>query len=435
MVQDFSYPRNDPVLASVNDAIDSDKFLTEWGTFDRMSELILSVPCDAQAAAFDITAAYRITPIAPAEQHMLCVSWRGKIYLDFAASFGMRSSCGIFGSIADMLLAIYRGSGFQLTLKWVDDFITIRLRNDTRTEADFIALTAALGVPWSIKKTKAFASTQRYIGFDWNLADKTVAMPVEKLARTIELTQAWLVPLASFGATEAARLHGKLAHISSIYPLIRPFLRSIARFASHFTSTRARLHPPGPLTRDLSWVLSLIRKLPNKLPLTRDGPVDLQWWGDASTSFGIGVCIGSFYGVWPWAPGFIVGPRRSHDIGWAEAVAVDLGLCMAMHHGLLINLPRDRACLLVRSDNTGVVAVVNKGRSRNENTNEVLKHIYTNLASLRLRLVATFIPSRENITDALSRGDVPSFLHGFPSAATPSSLPLPAYLTGKLMSP
>ncbi|KAJ7697729.1 hypothetical protein B0H17DRAFT_838717, partial [Mycena rosella] len=64
----------------------------------------------------------------------------------------------------------------------------------------------------------------------------------------------------------------------------------------------------------------------------------------------------------------------------------------------------------VRSDNSGVVAVTNKGRSKSRETNKILKHIYSLQAQNRVRIRSEYVPSRENISDALSRGDIPAFL-------------------------
>ncbi|OJA18928.1 hypothetical protein AZE42_12981, partial [Rhizopogon vesiculosus] len=50
-----------------------------------------------------------------------------------------------------------------------------------------MALTAYCGVPWSLEKLRPFALIQRYIGFDWNLEEKTVAIPEEKLSKTQNL--------------------------------------------------------------------------------------------------------------------------------------------------------------------------------------------------------------------------------------------------------
>jgi hypothetical protein len=43
--------------------------------------------------------------------------------------------------------------------------------------------------------------------------------------------------------------------------------------------------------------------------------VDIDWWGDASTSFGIGVVIKEHVAISKYTPGFQVGPKRAFDIG------------------------------------------------------------------------------------------------------------------------
>ncbi len=122
------------------------------------------------------------------------------------------------------------------------------------------------------------------------------------------------------------------------------------------------------------------------------------------------------------------------DIGWAEAVAVELGLRVALQHGLLEMRPSNRARILVRSDNSGVVAVVNKGRSRSTQTNAVLQETYLLLAEEGVSLVCEYVSTRDNITDALSQGDITAFLSGFPTACEQTTCMLPPHLEGKLRS-
>lgn len=291
LIQDMSYPRNNPNLPSVNASINSDDFPTEWGTFSQTAEMILSLPPGCMAATFDITAAYRITPIRPLQQNALCIFWKGKVYVDRAVMFGLSSSAGVFGSVADMLVAIYRALHFGPMKKWVDDFFVVRLPQQTWTESDFIDVTARLGVPWSLQKTRTLSSRQRFIGFDWDLTRKSVCLPPDKRSSILSLVASWSSSEATFSMKEAASFHGKLVHVSLIYPLIRPFLSSITHFQSTFLSHRARLHPPSRLIADLTWVRYIINQLPNELPLSHSAPVDIQWWGDASTSFGIGVVV------------------------------------------------------------------------------------------------------------------------------------------------
>ena len=110
----MSFPRNNPNIASVNAGVNSDNFPTSWGTFDSTAELILSLPPGCVAATFDITAAYRLTPVHPNQQHALCIFWKGLVYVDRAVMFGLTSSTGVFGAVADMLVAIYGAANFGL---------------------------------------------------------------------------------------------------------------------------------------------------------------------------------------------------------------------------------------------------------------------------------------------------------------------------------
>jgi hypothetical protein len=108
------------------------------------------------------------------------------VYVDWAVMFGLASSAGVFGAIANMLVALYKAAGFIRILKWVDNFFVICLPNEDWTEQDFIALTAAFGVPWS-KKMRPLSTVQRYIGFDWNLKAHTVALPHEKFMKILQV--------------------------------------------------------------------------------------------------------------------------------------------------------------------------------------------------------------------------------------------------------
>jgi hypothetical protein len=173
-------------ITSINHGINPDAFPTAWGSFDAMAALILLLPAGCVAATFDISAAYRLTPIRPDQQHHLCILWEGLVYVDWAVIFGLASRTGVFGAIADMLVALYKAAGFSRILKWVDDFFVIRLPNKDWTEQDFMALTATFGVPWSAKKMRPLSTVQCYIGFDWNLKAHTVALPHKKLTKILQ---------------------------------------------------------------------------------------------------------------------------------------------------------------------------------------------------------------------------------------------------------
>jgi hypothetical protein len=109
----------------MNAGIVLDNFPTVWGNFNSTAALILSLPNGCVAAKFDVLAAYRITPMRILQQFALCIAWQGSVYLDRAAPFGLQSSAGVFGSIANMLVAIYNVLGFGPIQKWVHNFFVI----------------------------------------------------------------------------------------------------------------------------------------------------------------------------------------------------------------------------------------------------------------------------------------------------------------------
>lgn len=429
MIQDLSFPRKDSLHLSVNAGVNSDDFPTAWGTFTIAADLILSLPPGARAATFDISAAYRITPVRPDQQASLCIQWEGKVYVDRAVMFGLASSAGVFGSIADMLVALYQAGGWPHVIKWVDDFFVIQLPGESWSEEEFMAFTGKLGVPWSPTKIRPLSTRQKYIGFIWDLDSKSVALPADKLAAVMDMLHSWIDPSPPVSAKGAASFHGKLVHISSIFSLIRPFLRGLALFAASFAAAYIKKSPSAAVKADLSWVRFIIQASPKSLPLQQSNPIDVQWWGDASSSFGVGVVVSGVWDVWQWTDSTIIGPGRQYDIGWAEAVAVELGLRLVLH----LNLPtvQPGVTVLVRSDNKGVVGAVNRGRSRNAHTNRILKEIYKILAASQIKLSPTYVQSGINRADSLSRGQVADFLSAG-GALHRSSVPLPDHLLGLL---
>lgn len=158
LIQDLSFPRNHTDLFLVNARICSDEFPTEWGSFEATTNLILSLPPRCVTMTFNISAAYRLTQICPDQQNVLCVYWDRLVYVDRAVMFGLSSSAGVFSCVADMLLDIYRAVGFGFVIKWVDNFFTIRPPGQIWSEQEFIKLTGAVGIPWSLSKLWCFSS-------------------------------------------------------------------------------------------------------------------------------------------------------------------------------------------------------------------------------------------------------------------------------------
>jgi len=122
LIQDHSFPRNNPSLPSINSKIDSSLFLCDWGSFIDCFMAVLNAPPGTEVAIFDVDAAHRWMTTAPEDWLHLCIAWGGKVYADHCCCFGCCSSSGIFGRCADASKAIYLYKGVNDILKWADDY-------------------------------------------------------------------------------------------------------------------------------------------------------------------------------------------------------------------------------------------------------------------------------------------------------------------------
>lgn len=191
-----------------------------------------------------------------------------------------------------------------------------------------------------------------------------------------------------------------------------------------------QLPPPPSVSADISWINYLLTLMPNKISLTSDKPININWWGDASSSFRVGIIIGSHWAAWRWGPGVKVGPKQQFDIAWAEAVAVELGLQLALQLSMLTNVANRP--VLIHSHNASIVAVTNRGQACNQEANRILKHIYTLLAENQTWVVAEYVASADNIADPLSRGNIKGFLSRVPGAKSKAKVTLPIHLANLL---
>ena len=111
IIQDLSFPRNDPSRSSVNSQINIDDFKCDWGTFNDVRLIVIDAPVGAEAATLDVDAAFRCCPIIPSQQQSFVIHWNGSFFIDHNAPFGATSASGVFGRVADAKSAILASRG------------------------------------------------------------------------------------------------------------------------------------------------------------------------------------------------------------------------------------------------------------------------------------------------------------------------------------
>ncbi|QRV84972.1 hypothetical protein RhiJN_12988 [Ceratobasidium sp. AG-Ba] len=420
IIQDFSYPRSPGTHPSLNSEIDSDNFTCEWGFFDTVMDIVASAPVGAQAATFDVDAAYRRMPVFPEDQNHIVVSWEGKLYIDHCVPFGAASSNGIFGRCGDAIARIFTLRGMGPVVKWVDDFLFFRFPHESSSappysEDDIYAIAVLLGWPWKLSKTRPFANIFIYLGFEWDIERRTVRITLEKRTKYIQRIKSWLdCTKVSLESTE--KLVGTLVHCTQVSRDGRPHLAGLLSFlASFHRFLKNPFHLLSPSRRarsDVAWWLNHLSESPCSRQIRFPFPTHpIPCYMDASTSFGIGIIVEGHVAAWKLAPDWRT-PGR--DIGWAEMVAVELALTSLTSRGI------HSRSVIFRSDNLGVVYAVQAGRSRNNEQNVVLMRILSLADKFDIDIAISYIPSAENPADKPSRGIVPS---DTPHISWPSQTP------------
>ncbi len=119
LITDLSNPRG----GSVNDGISRDLCSMAYSSVDQAVQCIIRLGRGAVLAKFDLESAYRAVPVHPHNWMLLGMSWRGKVYVDGALPFGLRSAPKLFTAVADGLLWIMGRHGVRESLHYLDDFL------------------------------------------------------------------------------------------------------------------------------------------------------------------------------------------------------------------------------------------------------------------------------------------------------------------------
>ena len=260
IIQDLSFPRNDPTRSSVNVQIDIENFRCDWGTFNDVRSIVIDAPAGSEA---DVDSAFRCCPILPSQQSSFIVHWNNLYYIDHNAPFGATSSGGIFGRIADAKSAILTSKGLGPAKNWVDDFVFFRfpiVSNSipllfSYSLSDIYKLATTLGWPWKESKTRPFSHEFKYLGFVWDLSTKTVQIPTDKKTRYLAKLEPWTEG-QKFSKKEVESTLGTLVHCSLAVPDGRSHLPSFSRFAASFkflSSPFIRRPLSSGVLTDVSW--------------------------------------------------------------------------------------------------------------------------------------------------------------------------------------
>ena len=279
---------------------------------------------------------------------------------------------------------------------------------------DVDAISTRLGIPWERSKDVPFCRVVPFIGFDWDLSNKTVSLQDRKKEKYLTAIVEWRRRKAHT-LEDVQKLYGKLLHTCLVIPEGRAYLTKLESMLGIFRDTPHKpRHPPRHTDNDLLWWLRTL----SKPTLTREIPgaqevADVSAFSDASSSVGVGVVIRDKWRAWALKPGWNADGR---DIGWAEAVGMELLVRI-----ILRDAPSGTR-FKIYGDNRGVVEGWWSGRSRNQHVNEVFKRIHHLLSEHGCMVYTRYVPSASNPADGPSRGVFPELDKLLPPLTLPPEL-------------
>lgn len=269
---------------------------------------------------------------------------------------------------------------------------------------------------WALNKHILFTFIFPYLGFEWDLTNKMVAIPQKKCAKYLACIELWVAG-ASASLKDCQSVLGCLQHCTLILSdgcSHLPLLYHLCSSFKDLSNTFIKHHISPACLEDIAWWRSTLSSEWCGTHISvPPNPLLNSIFVDASTSFGIGLILDGSWLAWKLSEGWRLGDC---NISWAEMVAIDLGLCTLIHSGF-------RDChLIFHSDNQGMVSALKSGCSCNSAQNFILHHIISNFRDHNIWLSLEWVNSSNNLSDDVSQG---IFL---PSARYTHPPPLPAYL-------
>lgn len=97
-------------------------------------DLILTLGVRCKLAKLDLKEAYRSLPVHPADQLKLAIRWNGRVLIDTALPFGLRSAPKLFSALTDGLMWILYSRGVEWGLHYLNDFLLLGLASTSQCQ-------------------------------------------------------------------------------------------------------------------------------------------------------------------------------------------------------------------------------------------------------------------------------------------------------------
>ena len=419
IIHNYSHPHKNAL--SVNSALTNTS--VEYITFKERVALLAEVDWYIKA---DLKNGYRQLPVHPTDWHTQIYSLgRNEYYIDIAMPFGKANSARVFCTWTSAWCKSFKWHfqkyfAFPIALAvYMDDFFGGPIRTESLSEdlkrahtlfTVLIIIGAVTSTLMNLKKSEEPARSKEILGMVFDSKVKACFLAQTKIAKYSKIVSE--VKESGVASSKVLqKIVGYLVYAAWIIPFGRPFISHLSHLIDNKNLKKnIQLDEPALMACDV-WLRLLkgnfgltFNFILGKLPRHKE-----EWFVDASEiGFG-GVCGFSYFRISYGK--FLKGVQlkmRSIFLDMFIAYRELLAVLLAFQVFAII---APKSFIRINSDNTSVVAWLNKGRCLKKPgflllvTTEAIKF------NFGLKVKAVYIKSDHNNTaDTLSRNDTPPWL-------------------------
>ncbi|XP_065145726.1 uncharacterized protein [Paramisgurnus dabryanus] len=421
LIIDLSSPHG-TYVPSINSIIPAPNFSMKYAFIDHAITLIRKAGHGAWLSKADITSAFKVLPIHPEFWHFFGIFWKGAYYFSVCLTFGCRSSPKIFDSLSEALCWILTNNHkLPYVLHLLDDFLIITPTSSPPHSglSTLVKVFSEIGVPLSKEKTLGPCTSIEFLGITLDSISFQASLPLEKIQRIALLLSNYILA-DRCTKQQLLALLGHLNYAIRIIPQGKSFVSNLLAKAATIPS----LHDKTTLDEACKMEMRLWQQFLsswNGISFFYNDyithPEDIQMYTDAAPSIGFG---GYYSGRWfasEWPPEFSNLIQKSDFPSSAlyKMYPVIIATILWGHEW-------SRQSILIHSDNSAVVEIINKGRSRSLAIMQLVRRLTLISAQHQFIIRAAHVlgysnsiadASREAILNGLAQSTLSAYLTGW----------------------
>lgn len=399
MIHHLSFPQG----GSVNDFIPQEFCSVNYATVDNAVQIIRRLGKGCAMAKTDVTSAFRIIPVHPADYHLLGLYWKGKYYVDCCLPMGCASSCKTFESLSTAMEWVAQTKlKIPNIIHILDDFLIVEKSRAACSASlqRFLDFCNTIGVPMAPEKTVGPFEVLTFAGIELDCERFEARLPADKVVKA-RATIGNMKGRQKVTLRELQSLIGLLNFACSVVVPGRAFLRRLINLTIGVKRPHHYIRLTQQTKKDLQiWECFLESFNGRSLFLQEDwsSSHSLRLYTDAAQSSGFGILFGDqwAYGTWPekW---------KRYNICFLEFFPIVIGLSMWCQE-----LRNKR--VLFMTDNESLVHVINKQTTKDAMLLGLLRKLVLVCLQNNILFKARHIPGVKNeMADSLSRLQVGKF--------------------------